>query len=198
MKSTKKVLIDLTKIVFFLILVACGGGGDTPIDESSNDNAISSMRPFITTWKTDNPGATGDNQIKIATDLESHYYYDYDIEWGDGSTDENVTGEIIHTYSEPGTYTVSIRGRFPHLFFGSVNNVALDNNKIMTVEQWGEISWQSMKESFYFCQNLVINATDTPDLSSVNSMERMFAGAESFNSQINDWDVSTVDDMSNM
>jgi len=37
-------------------------------------------RPFITTWKTDNPGVTNDNQIKITT-LGGGY--NYTIDWGD-------------------------------------------------------------------------------------------------------------------
>lgn len=40
--------------------------------------------PFITTWKTDNPGTTESNQIKIGTAGSG---YDYSINWGDGLTD---------------------------------------------------------------------------------------------------------------
>ena len=66
---------------------------------------------FITTWKTDNPGVSGDDQISIPT--FSGGTYDYTIDWGDGLSDSNVTGNITHTYAAAGTYQVSISGTCP-------------------------------------------------------------------------------------
>ncbi len=145
---------------------------------------------FITTWKTDNPGDSNDDQITIPTNGAG---YNYDIDWGDGNADFGVTGDITHTYASPGTYTVEIRGTFPQIFFDNLG----DKDKILSVEQWGNISWRAMNRTFYGCQNLVINAADTPDLSSVTNMNQMFR-LTNFNDDIGDWDVGNVTTMSNL
>jgi len=59
--------------------------------------------------------------------------YNYTVDWGDGNTDTGVTGDIIHTYAVPGTYTVRISGAFPRIYF--LNR--FDKDKILSVEQWG-------------------------------------------------------------
>ena len=70
---------------------------------------------FITTWKTDNPGVSGDNQITIPVFVSETY--NYSVDWGDGSSDANITGSITHTYASPGTYQVAISGKFPPYIF---------------------------------------------------------------------------------
>jgi len=147
--------------------------------------------PFITTWKTDNPGATADNQIQIKT---SGGGYNYTVDWGDGQTDSNVAGDITHTYAIAGTYTVSITGDFPQIIFGT----GTDAQKLLSIEQWGNIQWRSMQSAFSGCINLVGNASDVPDLSQVTDMSGMFLGAGAFNQNIGNWDVSSVTDMSNI
>jgi hypothetical protein len=134
-------------------------------------------RSFITTWKTDNAGDSNDDQITITTRGEG---YDYFVDWGDGSTDNNVKGSITHTYASPGTYTVSISGDFPQLHFPSFG----DNSKLLRVVQWGTNAWRSMNRFFSECINLESNATDVPNLSRVTNMSSMFSGASAFNQDI--------------
>jgi len=69
---------------------------------------------FVTTWKTDNPGASNDDQITIKT-IPTTYTYNYDIDWGDGNIDTAQTADITHTYDVPGTYVVKITGNFPEI-----------------------------------------------------------------------------------
>ncbi len=142
---------------------------------------------FITTWKTDNLGSSGVNQITIPTNAGG---YNYDIDWGDGSSDTGVAGGITHTYAVPGTYTVSIRGDFPQFFF---NNVG-DAQKLLSIEQWGDIEWRAMNRAFYGAINMVINAIDAPDLSNVSNMNLMFQNT-TFNDPIGHWNVSNVTTM---
>ena len=166
-----------------------------PTPASRTVNVVSAVnRPFITTWKTDNPGISNDNQIMIKTAGEG---YNYRVDWGDGQVDHNVTGDIIHTYASAGTYTVSISGDFPRIIFDTdYNDESNDAEKLLSVDQWGNIAWQSMHRAFAGCKNLVVNTNDAPDLSRVNDMSAMFQGASLFNQDINHWDVSTVTDMS--
>ncbi len=180
--------------------------GDYTITYSATDQAgntstvtrtitIREPKPFITTWKTDNEGTiTGQNSIYIGT-TENDYNYNYNVDWGDESISENITGNISHTYAAPGTYTVSISGTFPRIIFSRSDH---DHSKLLSIEQWGDIQWQSMNQAFAYCENLVSNATDTPDLSQVTDLSYMFRNATSFNQDINNWNVSSVINMSHM
>ncbi|HHD82434.1 MAG TPA: BspA family leucine-rich repeat surface protein [Campylobacterales bacterium] len=149
--------------------------------------------PFITVWDTE-------DNITIPTNPE--FTYNYSVDWGDGTYDVNVTGDITHEYAASGQYTVSIGGKFPSLYFNledDYNESKLSNNeKILAVEQWGTIEWQSMEQAFYNCFSLEIDQVDIPNLEDVYSMKSMFQGAEYFNDPLDDWDVSSVDDMSYM
>ena len=144
---------------------------------------------FITIWKTDNSGATDDNQIKITTWSSG---YNYSIDWGDSTIEHNVTSDITHTYADNGVYTVKIAGKFPQFRAGN------DSLKLLSVEQWGDIQWTSMYKTFYGCKNMVLNATDTPDLSNVTNMAYMFRQAFQFNQYIGNWDMSNVENISGM
>lgn len=148
---------------------------------------------FITTWKTDNAGTSNPNQITIPT---AGGGYNYSVDWeNDGIIDvTGVTGTITHTYAVAGTYTVLITGNFPRIVF----NNGGDKLKLLTIEQWGANQWSSMANAFYGCSNLVINATNTPNLSNVTNMVNSFRDATSVNQNLGLWNVSNVTNMSNM
>ena len=155
---------------------------------------VEAATPFITTWKTNNVGASADNQITITT--VNGLNYDYTVDWGDGTVQENITETVLHTYAEAGTYTVMVTGIFPAFQFpGSRTATASDSNKLLAVEQWGTQPWLSMTNAFTNCDNLVFNDEKAPDLSQVGNMARMFFSAENFNSDISHWDVSNVTQM---
>lgn len=149
---------------------------------------LQAQDPFITTWRT----TTADETITIPTNGGG---YNYSVNWGDGTTDATLyTGNATHQYAVAGTYTVSINGTFPRIYF----NNGGDKSKILTVQQWGDIHWTAMDRAFYGCNNLTIPATDAPDLSAVTSMFRMFYQASSFNQPIGHWNVSTIISMNSM
>lgn len=150
--------------------------------------------PFITTWKTDNPGSSDNTSIIIPT--APGELYNYTVDWGDGSPPTNHTGDATHTYAAPGTYTVSITGLFPRIYNASVPQK--DPEKLLSIEQWGDNAWTSMNGAFRSCSNLIGNFVDTPDLSNVTDMSGMFAECTSFNSNIANWNVGTVTDMSSL
>src|SRR5690606_39095654 len=142
--------------------------------------AVSAQSEFITTWKTNNPGISEDNQITIPT--YPGETYDYTVDWGDGTSDMNVTGNITHTYVQPGTYKVKISGIFPRIyFFGSSwqDDTSMDNKKLITIDQWGSIEWNSMEYAFLNCTEMDITALDAPFLGNSTNMNSMFNGCYS-------------------
>ncbi len=146
--------------------------------------------PFMTTWVTDKPGVSNDNQITIPTTGEG---YNYSVDWGDGNTNEAVTGNITHTYEIPGTYQVSISGDFPRIFF---NNEG-DKDKIEQIDSWGDMEWTSMESAFAGCSNLRIFTNSAPDLSKVESLSSMFFQSDLSGSRLS-WDVHNIKDFSHM
>lgn len=151
----------------------------------SGPKTASAAGEFITTWQTTSPSES----ITIPTTGGG---YNYDVDWGDSNTDTGTTTSATHVYAAAGTYTVTISGTFPRIYF----NDAGDKNKILSVEQWGTGTWTSMNGAFYGASNLSVNALDAPDLSSVTDMSHMFHGATSLNQNIGGWNVSNVTDMS--
>ncbi|MGY3793474.1 BspA family leucine-rich repeat surface protein [Aquimarina sp. 433] len=178
---------------------------------SDDGTTCASTDFFITTWQT-----TSDNESITIPTFENGY--NYSVDWGDGTVEYGFTGNASHEYATAGTYVVKINGDFPRIYFSGNTSIA---TKILSVEQWGTIAWNSMSDAFNGCSNLVINATDAPDLSnvvllsqmfaactsltnedfnhwnlsSVTKINGMFAGATNFNGSINEWDVSNVDNM---
>ena len=168
---------------------------------------VEAFSPFITTWKTDNPGVTDDNQLQILTapDVE----YNFDIDWGDGKTDKNITSSITHDYENPGTYTVKIKGLYPRHFSYDYDafeesdedpEFSGDAEKLVSIDAWGDIEWQSMMVAFARAKNMTLNTTenDVPNLSQVTDLTGMFVDAESFNSDISNWDFSGIESMQGM
>jgi len=148
------------------------------------------QQPFVTTWEVTN------TDLEIIIPTNETYNYDYNIDFGDGTVLNNQTGDLSHVYNSAGVYTVTISGQFPQfngvdLFFIS------QQDKFKTVEQWGDIQWFSMSQMFVG-NSIILNASDTPDLTQVTNMSNMFSSASDFNSNINDWDVSNVTSMSGM
>jgi surface protein len=151
---------------------------------------------FITTWETNPianlPGESCNSCITIPTTGGG---YNYNIDWdNDGTYDEfGVTGNITHDFGSQGTYTIRISGAFPRIYF---NNEG-DRHKLESIEQWGNIAWTSMENAFYGCQNIDMNATDNPNLSSVSSLANMFRESNTdFLGNVANWDLSNINDLS--
>ena len=74
-----------------------------------------SSQAFITTWKTDNPGTSGNNQITIPTTGSGYSYY---VDWGDGIVEDwsgpYNSGNIYrlgHIWEEKSTYTIRAKAK---------------------------------------------------------------------------------------
>tara|TARA_R110002051_G_scaffold143507_6_gene216530 strand:- start:56516 stop:58786 length:2271 start_codon:yes stop_codon:yes gene_type:complete len=150
---------------------------------------------FTSIWNTTTTetGSSAANQVTIPTN-PAYITYNYDVDWGDGTTDTGVTGNITHTYATPGTQTISISGTFPSIYFNDEN--ANDKLKIIEILNWGTIQWQTMENAFYGCENMNFDAINAPDLSQVTTLKNMFRGSTSFNGILNTWNISTITDIS--
>ncbi|WP_299101065.1 BspA family leucine-rich repeat surface protein [uncultured Winogradskyella sp.] len=182
--------------VFVTVIPYNDEGPATDCDEiyfKTVESWVNSPDAFKLTYDTqllDGTFTTPINQLEIQT--RSGITYDFSIDWGDGQYNNNVTGDITHTYLIPGVYTVSIIGDFPaprHEEFYS------DGYKLLTIDQWGTQVWESMQGAFAGCDNMEYNATDTPNLTNVTDMSRMFITCYNFNGNINAWNVSNVTNM---
>ncbi len=148
---------------------------------------------FVTTWKTDNPGTSNSTSITIPTNGSG---YSYDVDWNnDGTFDQfGITGDVTNDFGVAGTYTIRIQGTFPRIYF---NNTG-DKEKILSVDQWGTGSWDTMMNSFYGASNLSISASDSPDISSALSMQNAFFDSGLTNEDLSSWNTSSILDMSSI
>ena len=146
---------------------------------------------FITKWET-SPDTNEDPYVSIPTHPDETY--NYNVNWGDGNNSTNQSGDATHVYASSGTKTVTITGTFPRIYL----NNGSESLKITSIDQWGTGTWTSMKTAFYGAENLVMTATDSPDLSLVTSMEEMFRKAHIFNGDFSGWDTSNVTSMEGM
>ena len=106
------------------------------------------FRPFITTRRT----TSANEQIKIPT---AGTGYDFEIDRGDGTTGHHsgTNPNPTHTYTMAGDYVASIRGDLPQFY---MNGDIAYKNKLLSVDQWGDIVRRSMRGAFVGCQNLQI------------------------------------------
>ena len=166
---------------FRVISVTVTGAGDIRFEQAQADAA-----PFITTWRTVSPNESITIPVGGSTGA-------YTVDWGDGTV-TSATGDASHAYADPGEHQVVISGNFTRIHLIDVYNA----QKLQSIDQWGDIQWESMNSAFWGATNMVYCATDVPDLSGVTDMYAMFAYANSFNGDISEWDVSGVTDMSAM
>lgn len=148
---------------------------------------------FIITWQTDNPGTSGSNQITIpGTGSYTVTWMEVGNPSNNGSTP--ASGSFTITFPSAGTYEISITGSMRAITFNDTG----DKDKLLTIEQWGGISWTTMNSAFYGCTNLTYNAADAPNLAAVTNCRLMFAGATSFNGDLSNWSTSSLANMRQM
>ena len=147
------------------------------------------MSVFISKWDI------RDNHKTLTLPLIPSGTYDFDVDWGDGSTEHIKSHQANHQYSKPGTYEVRITGTIN----GWCTFLTLYTRiQLLDICQWGCLKLGNAGRYFEGCKNLQITATDAPDLSETTKLYSMFGHCESFNSPIGHWDVSHITDMSRM
>jgi surface protein len=173
---------------------------DPPYNWGISDSGVCGF--FATTWKTTEANEsitiyTSSTDLPSLPDvLEGPFVYDYNINWGDGQVDLNVTGNISHTYLTAGDHKVRIEGVFPHMSAGNGGEAISNAAKLKSIDVWGDLEWKSMAYSFTYCSNMELNASDSPDVSQVTNMSAAFGLCyEITDPDLSGWDVSNVENM---
>lgn len=135
------------------------------------------------------PRNTFEIERRFGTDGE------YTVDWGDGVIEEGIADRNkLHTYTDPGTYTVKLTGNVQNLSFGSQ---ALF--KLKEIQQWGDVEWDLFDWAFRQLYNVDVTATDIPKFSENADPDLLFFEAfrESIgikgNSSINNWTKNVGD-----
>jgi surface protein len=139
---------------------------------------------FVTKWRI-----IGDT---LSLPLINSGQYNFDIDWGDGSTSHITSYKARHRYSSVGVYQIYITG-----LIKGWKATDMPGYKLIDVSQWGCLKLGNKGFYFYNCSELDITATDAPDLSETTNLEYMF-GHSNFNGKIGHWDVSRVKCMRDM
>ncbi|HTN37099.1 MAG TPA: BspA family leucine-rich repeat surface protein [Arachidicoccus sp.] len=209
-------------LLFVIISLLNLGAKATParFDASLIQAGVAITDGFITTWET----TVSNESILIPINPAYATDYNYTVNWGDGTSSVNQTGNASHTYVNTGIHTVTITGEFPAIQFNNPASDAVNDQKILTVVQWGNGTWKGMDAAFRFCQKLTTvpnnngpifepNSTlysmffdcialncdlNNWDLTNVREISEMFHGATAFNGNISDWNVSNVTNMQNI
>lgn len=172
--------------LYKLTVTAKTPNGSTDINVDVNINNVSAPRPFTLLWNA----TANDKNITIPTYSTSSY--DYSVDWGDGNIQNHYSSDAKHTYATEGNYTVQISGVFPRIYYEGTTC------RIQKILQWGNGKWESMSRAFRDCNELTLDATDTPNLSRVTDMSFMFAGNTKLDQDMSSWNVSNVTNMSAM
>ena len=188
--STTFVAPAVTGDTVFTITLTADGAAQR-VTDTLNITVREPGAAFITTWNTISAG----QNITI-----NFVGSGMNITWGDGTTYTNVRGSQNRTYAEAGSHTVSVTGGLTGLTLHRTEHVSGHDLAIelASIDQWGDISWTTMRNAFAGASNMTYRATDAPDLSGVANMDGMFWLAYSFNGDISGWDVSSVTSMNNM
>lgn len=86
--------------------------------------------------------------------------HDFTIYWGDGTANEitaYLSPDLNHTYSNPGIYTVTIKGICKGVYFINHKNKL----NLIKIKQWGNVGMTHLIAAFSGCANLVMNADFT-------------------------------------
>jgi surface protein len=162
---------------------------------------------FILTFNTEGGGASGETTITLpflGTSALGHYDVDFNNDGVFGDTDaaslslDDLVGTQNITFAAPGVYTIQIRPSAAQnsMSFGFKGGSSPE--KLISVDNWGSLTWQDLDGAFYGCTNMNVLATDVLRLYSATDMSDMFRGASNFNGDISAWDVSSVDVMSGL
>ena len=153
---------------------------------------------FVTEWTIPGGASAADRTIKLPHcdgSVAGGSTLDYDVDWGDGSSDSNVTTvDKTHEYPADGstiTYQVVITGSFLCLNMARADSVT-QQGYLTNMVQWGtDVVWSSVYRMFHSCKSMDYTATDFPNLTNLaekSDAREMFYDCESVvNLDLSNW-----------
>jgi len=120
--------------------------------------------------------------------------YNYDVDWGDGSSDTGVTlHDKTHVYALPGLYEIKITGS---IYLRNFNTTY--SEMYTEFKQWGSaVTITGTREFFNGCKYMTYTATDAPNFNQTVTTTyrggyRFFYNCDSITHlDISNWDVSS-------
>jgi len=101
----------------------------------------------------------------------------YNIVWGDGTMDRNVTATITHNYPAAGIYKVAVVGFLPRVFYDNAG----DRLKVKKILSFGDIVWGNFINAFFGCA-----------ITDINGVISNGQAVTSFNSAFRGMQLSTI------
>ncbi|HAK79936.1 MAG TPA: hypothetical protein DCM71_24270, partial [Runella sp.] len=152
-------------------------------------------RPFITRWDLSKPGS-GANQLSIGVATAGTVNYTWTTVPAGTSGSGTFNGTTL-TISGLPTNAVIDLSIDPTNFQRIINGTSRE--RLVQIKQWGDVAWTSMERAFSGCSNMILMATDVPNLTGVTNMRSMFQDCSSFNQALPEgFNTATVENMSDM
>jgi len=101
---------------------------------------------FVIEVDTTIAGTTGVGNFELRTTGTRNF----NVVWGDGTMDRNVTADITHNYPAAGIYKVAVVGVLPRVVYANTG----DKDKVKKILSFGDIVWGSFVQAFRGCNNL--------------------------------------------
>jgi surface protein len=175
----------------------CFLGGNRPYIYGDSPQYKYVPQTFVSVWDTSRTSAGSSTTTQVRLPLISTGFYNFIVEWGDGTTDRITTwnqAQTTHTYASAGVYQVTITGTIRGFRFANTG----DRLKILEIFKWGTgFILGSTDSHFYGCANLsLLSVEDVLDLSQTTSMFRCFFGCTRLThvNFMNSWDLSSITD----
>jgi len=171
----------------------------TPTMTPSPTEVLDSFIARFTTTNT-SAGSSNSDQLTLPLISGTSSNYNFIVDWGDGGpTDLITTGTSAsrtHTYSSPGTYTVTIQAKTGNLRGWSYNNTG-DRLKLIEVTKWGplQLGTSSTGGFFYGCSNLTLTGvTGVLNVSGTTTFINAFRGCTGLTTinNVNSWNTSGI------
>lgn len=159
-----------------------------------NDAGEGDCGGFNTIWDLSLDAGSGPNDISFTPDVtfsgSAEYFWETipAMSSGFGTIGDGLNPVFISGIPNNATIRLTIQPK--HLQDFRINNNS-DRHRIIDVESWGAVQWQTMLHSFKGCSNLEISAVNPPDLSNCLSFFQAFMDCSSLNDpNIANWDVA--------
>ncbi len=170
---------------------SAGGSGVVIVRFLTSAIVVNDPMILVATATSPTPPVTNSSTMRIPM---SGTVTNISIDWGDGTVDGpyNASYEAVHTYSSPGTYTITVSGTKLTHFGGYCRSTPA----LTAVQSWGTIGITDLSHALCNAKNLTQVPSTLP--STVTKLEAMFLYAEKFNQNISTWDTSNVTTMTAM